>query len=193
MPQLKKTYEALSGGITFDAFDSIKSLQICELAHAFSEGREPQYDFDPSSVLSRDPNEWNERYYIACRDNPFIVPAQLKLYRAELHAHIARLFRDVWAKEERDFRYWYDLERFGYQGHLARAVVRSRMDLSPFLTQPVKTQNPSKGELSHGVVEKDVHAGVQAGGGSASGAGGIHGRGSSRAGSEPQRAAPLAA
>ncbi len=37
------------------------------------------------------------------------------------------------------------------------------MDLPPFLTQPVKTQNPSKGELSHGVVEKDVHQGVQAG------------------------------
>jgi transposase-like protein len=30
------------------------------------------------------------------------------------------------------------------------------------VTQPVKTQNPSKGELSHGVVEKDVHEGVQA-------------------------------
>ena len=35
--------------------------------------------------------------------------------------------------------------------------------MSPFLTQPVKTQDPSKGELSHGVVEKDVHQGVQAG------------------------------
>ncbi len=31
------------------------------------------------------------------------------------------------------------------------------LDLPPFLTQPVKTQNPSKGELSHGIVEKDVH------------------------------------
>ena len=37
------------------------------------------------------------------------------------------------------------------------------MDLPPFLTQSVKTQNPCKGELSHGVVEKDVHQGVQAG------------------------------
>ena len=34
------------------------------------------------------------------------------------------------------------------------------LDLPPFLTQPVKTQNPSKGELSHGAVEKDVHQGV---------------------------------
>ena len=37
------------------------------------------------------------------------------------------------------------------------------MDLPPFLTQPVKTQNPLKGRVSHGVVEKDVHQGVQAG------------------------------
>src|ERR1700749_1621035 len=29
------------------------------------------------------------------------------------------------------------------------------LDLPPFLTQAVKTQNPFKGELSHGVVEKD--------------------------------------
>jgi DNA primase len=31
------------------------------------------------------------------------------------------------------------------------------------LTQAVKTQNPFKGELSHGVVEKDLHQGVQTG------------------------------
>jgi hypothetical protein len=41
-------------------------------------------------------------------------------------------------------------------GALSKSIDE-RMDLSPFLTQPVKTQNPSKGELSHGVVEKDVH------------------------------------
>jgi len=37
------------------------------------------------------------------------------------------------------------------------------------LTQAVKTQNPSKGELSHGVIEKGVHQGVQAGCGAAAG------------------------
>jgi len=126
--ELKKTYEALSGGITFQAFDSIKSQQIGELACAWSERREAEYNFDPRRVLSNNPNEWNERFYITCGDNPFIVPAQLKLYRAELHAHIARLFRDVWAKEKRSFRYWYDLERFGYQGHLGNAVVRNRKE-----------------------------------------------------------------
>jgi len=123
--ELKKTYEALSGGITFRAFDSIKSQQIGELARAWSERREAEYDFDPRRFLSNNPNEWNERFYITFGDNPFIVPAQLKLYRVELHAHIARLFRDVWAKEKRSFRYWYDLERYGYQGHLGNAVVRN--------------------------------------------------------------------
>jgi hypothetical protein len=126
--ELKKTYEALSGGITFEPFDSIKSQQIGELARAWSEGREPEYDFNPRRVLSKNPHEWNERFYITFGDNPFIVPAQVKTNRTQLHADIARLFRDVWAKEKRSFRYWYDLERFSYQGHLGSAVVKSRKE-----------------------------------------------------------------
>ena len=39
------------------------------------------------------------------------------------------------------------------------------LDLPPFLTQPVKAQNPSKGEFSHRVVQKDFYKRVQAGGG----------------------------
>jgi len=126
--ELKKTYEQLSGGVTFKAFDSIKCEQIGELALAWSEGREPAFDFDPSGILSKDPNEWNERLYIVFGDNPFISEARLRQVRAELHANIARLFRDVWGKEKRTFEYWYDLERFGYQGHLSKAVVRSRKE-----------------------------------------------------------------
>ena len=34
------------------------------------------------------------------------------------------------------------------------------LDLPPFLTQMVKTQNPLNGELSHGVVTQAVHEGV---------------------------------
>jgi hypothetical protein len=126
--ELKKTYEALSGGIKFERFNGIKSQQIGELACAWSEGREPEYDLDPRSVLSSDPHGWNERFYITFGDNPFIVPAQVKTNRTQLHADIARLFRDVWAKEKRSFRYWYDLERFSYQGHLGSAVVKSRRE-----------------------------------------------------------------
>jgi transposase-like protein len=37
------------------------------------------------------------------------------------------------------------------------------LDLPPFLTQPVKTQNPMNGELSHGIVTQAVHQGVQTG------------------------------
>jgi hypothetical protein len=126
--ELKKTYEALSGGITFEAFDSIKSQQIGELTLAWSEGREPAFDFDPRGILSSDPNGWNERFYTLVGDNPFISEARLRQVRAELHANIARLFRDVLGKEKRNFEYWYDLERFGYQGHLGKAVVRSRKE-----------------------------------------------------------------
>jgi hypothetical protein len=126
--KLKKTYEALSSGITFEAFDSIKSKQIGELALAWSEAREPAFDFDSRGVLSSDPNGWNERFYIVAGDNPFISETRLRHVRAELRGNIAGLFRDVWGKEKRNFEYWYDLERFGYQGHLGNAVVRSRKE-----------------------------------------------------------------
>jgi hypothetical protein len=112
--ELKKTYEQLSGGITFAAFESIECQQIGEFALAWSEGREPEVDFGPSGVLSRDPNEWSERYYCVGGDNPFISEARLRQARTELHANVARLFRDVWGKEKRNFEYWYDRERLGY-------------------------------------------------------------------------------
>jgi len=101
--ELKKTYEALSGGITFEGFDSIKSKQIGELALAWAEHREPAFDFDPRSILSSDPNEWNQRFYIVFGDNPFVSAARLRQVRTELHTNMARLFRDVWGKEKHSF------------------------------------------------------------------------------------------
>jgi hypothetical protein len=62
--ELKKTYEALSGAIHFHSFHEIGSHQIGELAVAWSENREPQFDFDPRGALTKDPHEWSERFYI---------------------------------------------------------------------------------------------------------------------------------
>jgi NAD(P)-dependent dehydrogenase (short-subunit alcohol dehydrogenase family) len=67
------------------------------------------------------------------------------------------------------------------------------LDLSPFLRQRVKTQNPLKRRMSHGVVEKDVHQGVQAGCGATAGAREFQRRGGAGVGGEPERAASLAA
>ena len=126
--ELKKTYENLSSGITFQSFESISSLQIGELACAWSDGCERVFRFNARDILNKDPNEWSERYYITFQDNPFIVPNEIKVARAYMHTHIARLFRDVWSKEARTFRYWYDLGRKGYQGHLGAAVMKSRCE-----------------------------------------------------------------
>ncbi len=122
---LKKMYENLSGGVTFSSFEAIKSRQIGELAHAWSEGREPHFEFNPRDVLSEDPNQWNKRYYITFQDNPFVVSDEIKASRAFTHATISRLFRDVWSKEKRTFQEWYDAERKGYQRNLAVAAAEA--------------------------------------------------------------------
>jgi hypothetical protein len=122
---LKKMYERLSGGITFEHFDGIKSKQIGELAKAWAEVREPAFDFDPRGVLSSDPNQWSERYYITFQDNPFLKEATILSSRRALHAEIAQLFSNVWAKERRTFDYWYNLERMEYQKILAKLAKKS--------------------------------------------------------------------
>ena len=71
--------------------------------------------------------------------------------------------------------------------------LNTYLDLPPFLTQPVKTQNPLNGELSHGIVTQAVHQGVQAGRRSAAGSRGIAGRGVTGVGGQPERVAALAA
>jgi hypothetical protein len=146
--ELKKTYENLSSGITFLSFDSISSLQMRELARAWSEGREPVFSFKARDVLHKDPNEWSERYYITFQDNPFIVPDEIKAARAYMHAHVARLFRDVWRTESRTFQYWYDLERKGYQGHLGAAVAKSRRQRLESMLAYRTGVEPSLEELS---------------------------------------------
>ena len=140
--ELKKTYESLSGGVTFNAFDSLKSKQISELALAFSEGRKPVFDFDPRRILSSDPNEWNERFYIVFGNNPFISEARLRQVRAELHANIARLSRDVWSKEKHNFDYWYELERTGVQGYLLEAAVKHKRERAEALFSQKPGEEP---------------------------------------------------
>jgi hypothetical protein len=125
---LKKMYENLSGGITFESFDGIKSFQIAELARSWVEKREPLFDFNARRVLSSDPDEWNQRYYITFQDNPFVIPANILQSRKALHAEIARLFTDVWGKEKRTFDYWYNLERTEYQKVLAQAAMKSQRE-----------------------------------------------------------------
>jgi hypothetical protein len=69
---LKQMYEQFSGGITFKNFPDIEAQQSFELAHAWAEQREPAFDYSPMNVLSADPNEWNNRFFITFGDSPFV-------------------------------------------------------------------------------------------------------------------------
>ena len=72
------------------------------------------------------------------------------------------------------------------------APKKPQMDLSPILRQTVKTQTSSNGELSHGIITKAVHQGVQAGRREAAGARRVDGRSSAGVGGQSQRVAALA-
>jgi len=67
--ELKKTYEHLSGGITFNSFSDISNSQIGELARACL-SNVSQSSIRSMRILSDDPNKWNDRFYITFHDIP---------------------------------------------------------------------------------------------------------------------------
>lgn len=125
---LRTIYQNLGFGISFDQFDRLKALQFAELGRAWSEGREPKFRFNSSDVLTREPNVWNQRSYMAEGPNPFVSTDELRRIRAETHASITNLFQTVWSAESHDFRYWYDRERLSYQGTLHKALIQSSQE-----------------------------------------------------------------
>ena len=135
---LKKMYEDLGSGNSFVPFDNIKSKQIGELARAWAERRKPLFIYKASDVLTREPNAWNERFYITVNTNPFVSISEIRRVRKEIYAQIEVLFTKVWKVEQRTFAYWYEQERLGYQGWLGRAWKQSQQQRAESLAAYVE-------------------------------------------------------
>jgi hypothetical protein len=65
------------------------------------------------------------------------------------HANISRLFTTIWAKERRDFDYWYNLERTDYQKAIIQSYARSHKERIEVLS----SINPNE-EMSEDVTNK---------------------------------------
>jgi hypothetical protein len=139
---LKNMYEQFSGGITFRNFPDIEAKQVWELAHAWVEQREPEFDFSARSVLSADPDVWNERFYLSFADNPFLDETEVASSRQAVHQAIAEIFRDKWAAEDRSFEYWYDQERNEQQKIYASAAIQAVGDRAQAMTAIISGVNP---------------------------------------------------
>jgi hypothetical protein len=122
---LKQMYEQFSGGITFKNFPDIEAQQSFELAHAWAEQREPAFDYSPRNVLSADPNEWNNRFFITFGDSPFVDESEIQSNRLAVHQAIAEIFRGKWAVEKQSFEYWYEQERSEHQMLLAKKAKQA--------------------------------------------------------------------
>lgn len=57
---LKRMYELLSHGVSFDHHEKIRRRQIAVATRAWVHGEQPAYDFDPAKVTSRDLHAWQE-------------------------------------------------------------------------------------------------------------------------------------
>jgi hypothetical protein len=144
---LKSMYEQFSGGITFRNFPEIEMDQVWEMAHAWAENREPVFDFSARAVLSGDPDEWNERFFITVGDNPFLDETEIVSSRQAVHQAIAEIFREKWAVEDRSLEYWYDQERNDQQRLYAIAARQAIVERADAMVAIISGVNPGLGLL----------------------------------------------
>lgn len=122
---LKKTYENLSGGVSFESGNAIKVQQVAELATAWARGTDPVFSFDASRVIDGEPHGWNNRFYAVT------TPSYQEQYvdtlreeREKSHDGISAVFNKSWKVNKRSFAEWYDLEKNGLQKYMLQNVKR---------------------------------------------------------------------
>ncbi len=88
---------------------------------------------------------------------------------------------------------WFELVDGGETPQFLKLVDRDNLGWTPILRQPNKAQFSAKGELGHGVVTQEVHAGVQGSRRATDGDGSAGSGSGANCRSQPERAVSLAA
>ena len=123
---LKRMYEQLSRGVTFEETHTIAQRQLYIALAAWLKNETPRYDFNPKRVTHGGINDWKESFIISVNAQyPDSVVQGIRTFRDEVHVKIKSLFHEeLRTSTNKDFKYW--LDREGKAG--GRAVLQSQRD-----------------------------------------------------------------
>lgn len=110
---LKRMYEQLSHGVSFDSPEQISQRQLNTALLAWMKNERPAYDFDPERVTNGGLNDWKERYIISVRgmEYPTDVVQGIRQYRDAVTAGVRDVFKYYQSNPHSDFEYWWRHER----------------------------------------------------------------------------------
>jgi transcription elongation factor Elf1 len=135
---LKKTYENLSGGVSFESENAIKTQQVAALATAWARGTEPEFSLEASRIIHGNPHRWSERYYITTSSYKEQYVDTLREEREKLHNGMTDIFNNTWKVRTFSFAEWYDFEKNSHQKYMltnvkCRNEKRMRLAVTPWL------------------------------------------------------------
>ncbi len=110
---LKRMYEQLSHGVSFDSLEAIARRQLNVALLAWLRGEAAHYDFDAERVTNGGLNEWKERFIISVSgvEYPPEVVDGIRKFRDSVHAGVRDVFEHYREVRNTDFEYWSDRER----------------------------------------------------------------------------------
>ena len=136
---LKRIYELLSNGISFQSHETIKLFQIISQFNIWA-GDTKRFDLNVQDIVSKKINVWQDRLNILInRDNSQSLIEEIRTNRDKVDDYIKEIFIK-WQKEKnKDFDYWYKAERRSiaetliklYQKNLER-ILKMSYGLIPF-------------------------------------------------------------
>lgn len=111
---LKRMYEQLSHGVSFDSKDQIEQRQTHVALQAWLQGQAPTHDLNPEKVTSGGLNEWQDRLIITVSGGyPPDMAETIRSVRDQTHEALAEWFERCRQSPEKDFDHWLNVERQG--------------------------------------------------------------------------------
>jgi hypothetical protein len=158
-PALKKTYERLSGGVTFRDYEHIRLCQASELATSWTKGEPPKYNFDANEIAYGGVHDWKDRVYITVGSMKENLVDKIRAVRDTNHGELKRIF-ELWQREKKTFDEVYEEECSAYQQVVMakyRRVIAARESIIRGEIAPdIDTMLHCEGELLIGTVQKAI-------------------------------------
>ena len=128
---LKGTFEALSLGVSFYEFETIKRFQLSEHLRNWLRGQPDRFsEIEARRVLHRDPHVWTDRLLVTV--NLGQIPGYLEAVRAEreaAHEALSGVFQRWKENPDVTWEQWFDEEALVYGPSVLKAYLR---DLAKF-------------------------------------------------------------
>ena len=124
---LKRMYEQLSQGVTFESRDQIEWRQLNTTLVAWLDGKEPVYDLNPETITHGGVNDWQTPLIISVDATyPADMVEGIRADRDRMHEAMAAWFERRRKDEEKDFNHFFEIERDGLRTGMVGAYVQWR-------------------------------------------------------------------